>query len=105
MKLKNIRAFFMLLLLFPAGISMASFSGPYLLYTLEEFDPGNCSIDQIPNNLYLAPQIKDGDLGEGPQRISPKLLQELASLKAKQYMGTKISETLPSNFPVKNKRS
>lgn len=81
--------------------SYAAFAVPYIVYTLENFDPGEGAIAAVPHHRYLFPHLFNDQMESGPEPYVSFILKRLTELKPGLYKGTKLVKTLPDQFPLK----
>lgn len=87
-----------LLAVSPAG---ATFDVPYIVYTLEKFEPGDGVIAAIPHEKFLTPHVYTDNMGSGPDTYIEFILRRLKELKPSLYRGTKLVKVTPDKFPLK----
>jgi hypothetical protein len=79
----------------------AAFAVPYIVYTLENFDPGEGAIAAVPHHRYLFPHIYNDQMESGPDPYVGFILKRLTDLKPSLYRGTRLVKTIPDKFPLK----
>src|SRR5690348_14521051 len=73
----------------------ATFSGPYIVFTLETLDAGDVGeFPEVPGSLYLYPHVYSELDAGGTGACIRRLLDRLGSFKPKLYKGTELQGPL-----------
>jgi hypothetical protein len=95
------RLILVLLALSAVSPARATFDVPYIVYTLEKFEPGDGIIAAIPHKRFLTPHVYTDNMGSGPDTYIEFILRRLKELNPSLYRGTKLVKVVPDQFPLK----